>query len=358
MSDVPYWLALTRISVLGARRILRLLHYAGSAEKAFTLTAGQLAEAGIPPKTAAAVLQERTKIDPEREWRQCRDLGIEVVRITDDGYPPLLLAIYDPPPLLFYRGELPRAEDTAVAVVGSRKASAYGRAAAERISAGLAAAGVVVISGMARGIDTCAHLGALAGGGRTVAVLGSGLDVCYPPENRKLYARIVQNGAVISEFPPGTAPKPAHFPLRNRIISGLSRAVVVVEAAAKSGALITADCALEQGRDVFAVPGSINSSVSKGCHRLLKEGAALAEDAQDILQGLGLEPATPSAEKQLSAADNPAAAVLVALECEPVHFDILAGMTGLSAAELNAFLVRLELEGRIKKLPGNYYLRV
>ncbi|HHX74233.1 MAG TPA: DNA-processing protein DprA, partial [Firmicutes bacterium] len=147
MSDVPYWLALTRISVLGARRILRLLHYAGSAEKAFTLTAGQLAEAGIPPKTAAAVLQERTKIDPEREWRQCRDLGIEVVRITDDGYPPLLLAIYDPPPLLFYRGELPRAEDTAVAVVGSRKASAYGRAAAERISAGLAAAGVVVISG-------------------------------------------------------------------------------------------------------------------------------------------------------------------------------------------------------------------
>lgn len=357
MSDLPYWLALARISVLGARRIMRLLHLAGSAEKAFTLDADRLIAAGMPPKAAAVFIEERAKIDPEQEWRQCRDLGIEVVRITDDGYPSLLREIYDPPALLFYRGELPQAEDMAVAVVGSRKASAYGMAAAEKISAGLAAAGVVVVSGMARGIDTCAHLGALTGGGRTLAVLGSGLDVCYPPENRKLYARIVQNGAVLSEFPPGTPPKPAHFPLRNRIISGLSRAVVVVEAAAKSGALITADCALEQGREVFAVPGSVNSSMSKGCHRLLKEGAALAEDAGDILQGLGLAPAA-AGEEVPAGAEGPEAAVLTALECEPVHFDSLASLTGMSAAELHAFLVRLELEGKIKKLPGNFFLRV
>ncbi|NLM51457.1 MAG: DNA-protecting protein DprA [Firmicutes bacterium] len=357
MKDLPYWLALNCVSVLGARRIGRLLHYCqGDAQAAFNLSENDLLEAGLPPKVVNIFITERKNIDPFRELKRCQSLGINVLTLKDENYPELLKVIHDPPPVLYYRGRLAVLNSIAVAVVGSRKATAYGKATAEKISGDLARAGVVIVSGMARGIDTSAHLGALKGQGQTVAVLGCGLDICYPPENKSLREKIVQSGAIVSEFPLGTPPKPAHFPRRNRILSGLSQAVVVVEAAQKSGALITADCALEQGRDVFAVPGSINSPYSKGCHKLLKEGAAVAENADDILQALGLQPARKAEDP--GEISEQAAAVLAKLEYEPVHFDTIVTACGLSAAELAIVLIELELKGMIKKMPGNFFLRV
>lgn len=356
MKELPYWLALNAVSVLGSRRIRKLIDFTGSAREAFSLPEEEILKAGIPEKAAAAFIRERAGIDPEHELLRCQELGINVVTLADSNYPELLMEIYDPPAVLYFRGELEELKGAAVAVVGSRKATAYGRNAAIKISRDLAAAGVAVISGMARGIDTCAHLGALEGGGRTYAVLGCGLDICYPPENKKLMARIERHGAVISEFPPGTRPRPAHFPMRNRIISGLSQAVLIVEAAEKSGALITADCALEQGRDVFAVPGSINSLTSRGCHRLLREGAGIAEGAEDILSALGLAGAVCS--KPLPELTEEQQKILRNMEYEPLHIDRLAEACCMPAAELLAILVEMEINGLVKKLPGNYFLRV
>ncbi|MCR3922267.1 MAG: DNA-processing protein DprA [Firmicutes bacterium] len=356
MNDLPYWLALNRVSVLGARRIRHLVTTYGSAKKAFTQEAEKLDEAGLPPKVTATFIRERGRIEPQQEWQHCLDLGLSVLTLADAHYPQLLREIYDPPAVLYYRGDLDALLQSGIAIVGSRKATAYGRAVADKMAYELAQAGNVVVSGMARGIDTCAHLGALRAPGKTVAVLGCGLDVCYPPENRGLREKIVRSGAVISEFAPGVQPKPGHFPMRNRIISGLTRAVVVVEAAEKSGALITADCALEQGREVFAVPGSIHSPSSRGCHRLLKEGAAVAENAADIMLTMGQIPFEEvAATSQFTSAQ---ATLLAVLEYEPVHFDQIIARSEFSAAELSSLLVELELGGYLKKLSGNFYLRV
>lgn len=356
MSDLPFWLALNRISTLGARRISHLIKIYGGAKSAFYAPEKQLNDSGLPPRVLAAFLREREQIEPQQEWQHCQNLGIGAIELTDPLYPPLLKEIYDPPVVLYYRGDLRTLGQYTVAIVGSRKTTAYGRSAAERLASALVKQGIVIVSGMARGIDTCAHRGALSAAGKTVAVLGSGLDVCYPRENKFLMEKISQNGVVISEFPPGTQPKAAHFPMRNRIISGLSAGVVVVEAAEKSGALITADCALEQGREVFAVPGSIHSPTSRGCHRLIKEGAAVVETAADILLTLGKtlgEEVTAASELTPNQA-----ALLHVFEYEPVHFDELIKHSGLLAANLTALLLELELAGVIKKTPGNYYLRV
>ena len=356
MSDLPFWLALNRISTLGARRIRHLIETFGDAKNAYYASEKQLSELGLPPKVLAAFLREREQIDPQQVWQHCRDLGINFIVLNDQNYPALLKEIYDPPAVIYFRGDLQLLSQFTIAVVGSRKTTAYGRSVAEKLAADLARQGVVIVSGMARGIDSCAHRGALKALGKTAAVLGSGLDVCYPPENRNLMEEIIKNGVVLTEFPPGTQPKPAHFPMRNRIISGLSHGVLVVEAAEKSGALITADCALDQGREIFAVPGSIHSPLSRGCHRLLKEGAAVCETAADILFALGKN----VSEEAATAVDltPKQEAVLAALEYEPVHFDQLIVLLGLPAAELNGLLLELELAGMIKKMPGNYYLRV
>ena len=356
MRDFPYWVALSKVSSLGARRIIKLVEFFGSAKSAYLADIDALYGTGLPDKVLRAFIHERDKIDPYASERQLADLGFQAVTLAQDSYPFLLKQIYDPPAILYYRGDLNILNGACVAMVGSRKATEYGKTAAAKIAEGLAEAGVVVISGMARGIDTVAHLGTLRSGGKTVAVLGCGLDICYPPENIKLREKIVINGLLLSEFPPGTQPKPANFPMRNRIISGLSLATVVVEAAEKSGALITADCALEQGRDVFAVPGSIHSPASKGCHRLIKEGAAMVEDVADILTAMGVEAAaTKEATKQVTVLQF---MVLEVLEYEPVHFDDVCVRSGLSAAQLAGVLLELELAGMLKKMPGNYYLRV
>ncbi|MBS4022441.1 MAG: DNA-processing protein DprA [Dethiobacter sp.] len=356
MDDTVYWLALSLVSELGARRIRRLVEYFGSARQAFSAGADELYLSGVAARAVEALLAERKRIEPYLEWERLIGGGISLVTLFHPHYPQLLQQIYDPPTVLFYRGDLGILEMPCIAVVGARKATEYGKTVAFRLSADLARSGIAVVSGMARGIDTSAHQGALQSGGKTAAILGCGLDICYPPENLRLRERIAGSGVIVSEFPPGTQPKPAHFPLRNRIISGLSLATVVVEAGEKSGALITADCALEHGREVFAVPGSVNSPNSRGCHRLLKEGAALAENAGDILLELGLNAKNEIAKTCELTPEQ--MKILVSMEFEPVHFDDLLVRCGVEASALAAAMVELELASIVRKMPGNYYLRV
>jgi DNA processing protein len=280
--------------------------------------------------------------------------GIRAVAVTEPAYPASLRAIADPPLVLWVSGRMEAFSLPAVAIVGSRAASAVGLDAAERLGHDLAAAGVAVTSGLARGCDAAAHRGALAAGGCTIAVLGCGVDVVYPPEHRHLHERICSDGAVVSELPPGTPPLPMHFPLRNRIISGLSRAIVVVEASERSGSLITAACALEQGRDVMAVPGSIANNRHRGCHALLRDGARLVEEASDVLDELRLPCGRVGSGRDADAEDP----VLALIAREDGGLDVLAERSGLDVATLLRRLLALELAGHVRRAPGGRFVRV
>ena len=275
---------------------------------------------------------------------------------SDPKFPPALLAISDCPPALWYRGTLDCLNAPCVAIVGSRAATAVALETATRLAADLAAHGVTVISGLARGVDSAAHRGALERG-HTVAVLGSGVDRIYPSEHRDVAAQIAAQGLLVSEYPPGSPPLPFHFPLRNRIISGLCRAVIVIEASEKSGSLITAACALEQGRDVMAVPGNVLSGRNRGGHALIRDGARIVESAEDVLQELGFEPASPgSADRDgVVASDDP---ILAAMdEGNPCDVDALARATGLDAMRLLARIAELELAGLVRRLDGGRFIR-
>jgi DNA processing protein len=277
------------------------------------------------------------------------------------------LNIYDRPPYIYVRGNLNK-DDINIAIVGSRAASTYGKYTTEKISRDLALKGLTIVSGMARGIDSAAHHGAIAAHGRTIAILGSGLDVIYPPENKKLYADIIQNGAVISEFPLGTPPRSTNFPARNRIISGMSYGVVIVEAGEKSGSLITARLALEQGREVFAVPGSIDSAGSRGTNKLIKQGAKLIENTDDILEEIlpQIEPITalnpPWASNSEDVAKENAEIlneidqnIINFISKDRVHIDDLITSTGLSSAEILSALTTMELKGIVQQHPGKFF---
>jgi len=284
----------------------------------------------------------------------------KIIFFTDAAYPEQLRHIFDPPPVLYLRGREDSLHQVSVALVGARKASPYGISVAENLAHDLAAAGVNVVSGMARGIDTAAHRGALAAGGSTVAVLGCGVDVVYPRENGKIMGAIIQSGAVVSEFPPGSQPEAWHFPVRNRVISGLSRVVVVVEAAEKSGALITAHVALEQGRDVMAVPGNITSKTSKGPNALIQQGAAPVLNAADILQELGMGTLfPPSGEKEDGSLKLTAEEKLLheLLDFEPVPLEVLVQKSGLTAGQAMSALTFLEMKGMVRQMPGRLYAR-
>jgi DNA processing protein len=296
----------------------------------------------------------RARLTAERAVRDAGARGIAAVPWGDPRYPPLLARIFDPPLALWVRGSVESLSAPTVAIVGSRAASVYGEDTATRLASQLAASGLVVASGLARGIDAAAHRGALDAGGRTVAVLGCGVDVVYPPEHGELLARVAQSGAVVSELPAGTPPLRMNFPERNRIISGLSRAVVVVEARQRSGALITADCALEQGREVMAVPGNVLSERHRGSHTLLKSGAALVETADDVLQVLKMGGAAGSTGREAAERDP-----LLALmdPGESYAIDALAGMSGGDVATLLPRLLGLELQGLVRRLPGGRFVR-
>lgn len=277
----------------------------------------------------------------------------------DDEYPPGLKEIYDPPPVLYLLGKVVPQDRRAVAVVGSRYPTTYGKIAAERISFGLGKLGITVVSGLARGVDSSAHQGALASGARTIGVLGSGIDFIYPPENRDLFHHVAGQGAVISEFPLKTPPDSDHFPIRNRLISGISLGVVVVEATLRSGSLITARFALEQGREVYALPGNVDSERSKGTNRLIKQGAKLVMTAEDIVEEilphLTQDPPPEPPRPKISSEE---AKLISVLEREALHIDEIAARSGWPVAKVSAVLLSLELAGHVKQFPGMRFLKM
>jgi DNA processing protein len=358
--ELVYLNALNSISVFGATRITSLVKNFGSAEAAWSVS-----PENYPPHLELQnyydrITKERSVINPEKEWEQLEKTGVHCITPNCPGYPSLLRQVSVPPPLLYYRGSLERINNPAVAIVGSRRATFYGSEVAGRLAGELALAGVAVISGMALGVDTAAHRGALEKGGYTAAVLGCGLGRCYPPRNRELMEQLAATGAVISEFSIMAEPHAVHFPQRNRIISGLSLGTVVVEATEKSGALITAGYALEQNREVYAVPGNIGSPYSRGCHRLLKEGAKLVETVKDILDELYISSETGEqlsldfAEPELSV---PEKKLIDILPYQPMHIDSIIQLSGMSASEASALLLALEIRGLIKQTPGKYFCR-
>ncbi len=364
------WLRLQAIDGVGDRTLLKLIHAFGSPDAVLGATMDDLIRVGCSPELTESVRRGpessiRRQID--RQVKIVERFKIQTVTLFDRSYPARLKTIPDPPPLLYVSGSVSPKDEVAVAIVGGRRATPSGRLITEEIAKDLAGCGVTIVSGLARGIDAAAHRGALTGGGRTIAVLGCGIDRTYPSEHHTLRRDIEAHGAVISELPIGAAPQSHHFPRRNRIISGLSLGVLVGEAATDSGSLITAKLALEQGREVFAVPGSVKEEACGGSNRLIKEGAKLIEGAQDILDEilpqvdarqratLHLDRALMEARVPLGREETP---VYEALSYEARSIDTVIERTGLSAAEVSAALLSLELNGRIRQLPGQHYIRL
>jgi DNA processing protein len=351
------WLQLTLTPGLGAAAIRGLLKQFGLPENVLGATRAQLERAGGP---AAAELLRPEGIAPaiERSLRWAGEPGHAIVTLADAAYPKLLLEIQDPPPLLYAVGRLGLLERPALAVVGSRNATTQGARNAEQFAQAFSEAGLTIVSGLALGIDGAAHRGGLAGAGSTIAVLGTGVDVIYPRQNAALAQRIAESGLLLSEFPLGAAGAAHHFPRRNRLISGLSQGCLVIEAALASGSLITARAAAEQGREVFAVPGSIHSPLSKGCHALIKQGAKLVESAEDVLAELTAFRRTGYASTRAAPAATAGEPLLAQMGFDPVDVDSLCARTGMAAKQVTAELLRLELAGQIAALPGGMYQRL
>lgn len=351
--EIAYvWLSMTE--GLGPRGIARLLSLQSDVTVLMEQNASDWTVA-VGAKVAAAMEGAKGRVDDM--IAQMEKKNVRMLIRSHPEYPPLLLQVYDPPVALFVRGTASLAADQAVAIVGSRRCTRYGLDMAHMLGKDLSSAGVCVVSGLARGIDTSAHMGALAGGGETIAVLGCGVDIVYPPENAKLYDKIAEQGALVSEYLPGTPPLAGHFPLRNRIISGMSQAVILVEASRGSGAMITVDYALEHGREVFAVPGNVTAKQSSGPNGLIYEGKCMVRDAQDVLFGLGWAQTEKEKPKnrisvQLSAQE---AIVAGAVANEEHSFEELQKITGFSTPELNSLLTMLTLRGIMKQAPGRVF---
>ena len=346
---------------IGPIRFQRLLEVCGDACAAWQARDIDLAAAGLDGRTIGAIKSLRQCTSPEAVLQKLRQLGISPVTLLDPDYPENLRYVADPPPVLFIRGALQPRDAYAVALVGTRRATSYGRAVAERLAAELAVAGVTIVSGLAKGIDTFAHHAAMAAGGRTLAVLGNGLDQVYPPSNAGLASRIVEShaGALVSEFGPGIPPDAVNFPRRNRIISGLSLLTLIIAAGERSGALITADFALEQGRDVLTIPGSIFSPASAGANQLLKQGATPVTSAQDVLELLGAAQSErlPRMARHVPDLGPCESSVWAALSPEPHLADDLARDLGMAANDLSAALAMLELKGLARQVGSMLYTR-
>jgi DNA processing protein len=319
---------------------------------------------GIGPKLSRAIAAAKEEVDAEQQIELCRRHGVDILIRSSPDYPRPLAEICDPPALLFVHGMIQPTDAMAIAVVGARHATHYGKTQAERLAGGLARAGFTVISGLARGIDAAGHRGALSAGGRTLAVLGSGVLNIYPPEHQELAAEVRAHGAVISEAPPQSSPLSGAFPQRNRIISGLSLGVVVVEASVRSGALITARHAMEQGREVFAVPGPVDSPSSQGCHRLIRDGAKLVERVDDILEELGplVQPAQAADGQMVHhpaelLLNEPERQVLACIDRQPTPIDRIIATSGMPAAQVLATLSVLEMRRLIRRISGNLVAR-
>ena len=356
-TEALYAAALLSVPGLGSRTLCKLRSRFGSAETVWNSKTEDLAPA-LPERCRLALDRCRGSYDWDQQIARLARFHVKLIALWDENYPPLLRSTYNPPVVLYCRGELPSFQRT-IAVVGARKASPYGRNVAQSLAEHLAARGVAIVSGGARGIDTKAHEGALRAGGATVAVAANGLDQTYPPENKNLFAAIADNGgAVISEYPFGTAPAPMSFPARNRIIAGMSHGVAVVEAALRSGSLITADFALEEGRDVFAVPGSIYSKTSRGTNELLRKGAIILTSPDDVLAEYGWtcpHAASPSEEPVLSEQEK--AVVNVLSPERALSMEELIAAAHMSPSQLAPILLRLQLRGLVDEAGGTGYIK-
>jgi DNA processing protein len=354
------WLRLSLCRGVPAAQARALLAHFGLPENIFAASLSSLANVVGQPSAEALLAPPLETIDTALAWAS--EPGNHILTLADEAYPRALLDIPDPPLVLYAKGDIALLNRPAVAIVGSRNATQGGVQNAEDFARALSQAGLTIISGLALGIDAAAHSGALAGPGRTIAVIGTGADRVYPARNEALARRIAAEGLILSDYPLGTPALAANFPRRNRLVSGLSRGVLVVEAALKSGSLITARLAGDQGRDVFALPGSIHSPLAKGCHQLIKQGAKLVDDAADILTELGLDAPAPAAHKAappdpLPPDNTPEGQVLHHLGFDPCGIDTLAARSGLTPDALSAILVSLEIEGRVATLPGGHYQR-
>lgn len=368
MQEYRYWLALKQVPGVGNLLFKRLVQAHTSPEAVFDASETQLTKIeGLSLNLAKAIHAFGDFDTVDRELEALEKAGVALLSFNDPAYPARLLDIYDPPPVLYFKGiwskqkESPEDDTPAIAVVGTRKTTAYGRRVTERLCHALSERGVTIVSGFARGIDAIAHRAALGAGGMTIAVLGCGVDCIYPPEHKKLYHDLVENGVILSEFPLGTPPVAHNFPKRNRVISGLTLGCLVVEAGLKSGSLITARLAMEQGREVFAVPGAIDSEMSAGPHQLIALGAKLVQNVDDILMEIlpqytarqCVAQALPSPE--LAVAEVP---VYESLSLEPKHIDVLIQESRESASSVSGVLLTLELKGLARQMAGQYYVRV
>lgn len=371
MISLEAWLALRSVKGLSDATLFRLIQRFGSPEAIQRTSIRDLVQNGLSSSVAEAIHRgpEREPLGRIRQELRLVEKGkLSIVSVLDQGYPRRLAMIPDPPPLLYLTGGWTQADDHALAIVGTRNATPGGSAFTEALSQNLASLGFTIVSGLARGIDAAAHRGALKGAGRTVAVLGCGIDRTYPPEHRALRKEIESNGAVLSELPLGSPPRPYHFPRRNRVISGLCFGVVVTEATSRSGALITARFAVEQNREVFAVPGAVKEKRHQGPHGLIKQGAKLVEDFRDILEELlpqldppfrdrlrTVEPVQPPSRPDLV---GPEREIYEVLSHEPSLVDEILAQARFSPAEVMSILLTLELKGHIRKLPGSHYIRI
>jgi DNA processing protein len=368
---LPYWLAFAHVEGLGVRSAHKLIEHFGSPQAAYVASLTELESCGLTAPVAQAIFRQAGLKEAEKELETATKLGCVILTLASDTYPPLLRQITDPPLVLYVCGDVSVLSQHAVAVVGTRRPSAYGSSVAHRLASDLAQRGLVIVSGLARGIDSASHRGALEGGGKTVAVLGSGIDVIYPGENKSLAKKIMESGAMISEFPQGTGPTPQNFPIRNRIISGLALGVVIVEAAEYSGSLITARLALEQNREVFAVPGNITSAQSFGPNHLIKQGAKLVDQWVDVIEEF---PASirmqlmPPDETSQAAAQTASLfetslgpdqkTVFEALRADEAMFvDSVFGAAKLPQPRVLVALLELEMAGLIRQLPGKNFIR-
>ncbi|OGB89185.1 DNA protecting protein DprA [candidate division WOR-1 bacterium RIFCSPHIGHO2_01_FULL_53_15] len=363
--DLKYWLAINKIPGLGAVTINKLWGRFESIEAVWRADEKDIfAVEGINRTAAAAFIQSRGQLDPAAELAEVEKQRVSILTLADKNYPKNLKNIYDPPPVLYVKGDLLPSDGRSLAIVGTRRASRYGLETAKKFAGELAALGMTIVSGLASGIDTAAHQGALEANGRTIAVFGCGVDVIYPPHNKEMSREIESRGALVSEFPMGARGEKGNFPRRNRIISGLSLGVIVVEGHYDSGAMITAKAALEQGREVFAVPGNVGLEQSKGPHWLIKQGAKLVETVEDVLEELNIQLQTSNfktTNKSQTPKTRPAnltpeeAKIYDALTDESKHLDSVAAEAGLPVHQASSLLMMLEIKKAVRQLPGKYY---
>ncbi len=356
LDEKKYWIGFNLVRGIGSVRFQQIQNYFGDLSIAWNATPEAFKEVGLPGRALNNFLKLRKQIDLDQLYDSILEKNITVLTLLDDDYPRLLREIDQSPPVLYVKGMLTPADEFSVAIVGTRRVSDYGQQIARDSSIYLAGHGLTIVSGLARGVDGLAHRHALETGGRTIAVLGSGVDVIYPPEHRKLAEAISENGAVISDYPLGTQPEGVNFPPRNRIISGLSLATIVIEAGERSGALITADFALDQGRDVFAVPGNVLSPASRGTNRLIQNGAYAMVSPQDVLDVLNLsEIESMKTARQVLPTDTTEAKILQVMGFEPMHIDEICNDVNMAVEKVSAALTMMELKGLVQHMGAMRY---